>query len=306
MSHLQEELTNYLCMRRNLGFKLSDAGRGLSFFVSFLEKQAASHITTQLALQWAQSTSVSPQEWARCLGYVRGFARYLSAIDPSNEIPSVELLPYKPKRARPYLYSEQEVEQLLAEALCLPPKNGLRGLTYHCLFGLLIVSGLRISEALNLKVEDVDLDNGILIVLGSKFGKSRLVPLHPSTQKVLRDYRSARDRIFKKRAAIYFFVNSKCNRLDGGDVRRTFYSISRQIGLRGKESSTGPRIHDFRHRMATQTLLQWYRSGINPESRLPVLAAYLGHVHVSDTYWYLTACPELMEEAVQCLERRGR
>jgi integrase len=199
------------------------------------------------------------------------------------------------------LYSDEEVRQLLQAAQQLPPPDGLKGSTYYCLLGLLSVTGLRISEARNLQSDDVDLTEGILTIRGAKFGKSRLVPIHTSTQKVMSEYVSRRDRLLARRPAP-FFVSSRGTRLDGGDIRRTFYALSRQVGLRGASASHGPRLHDFRHRFAIQTLVQWYRSGQDVERRLPVLSTYLGHVHVSDTYWYLTACPELMGFAVRRFE----
>jgi integrase len=235
---------------------------------------------------------------------VRCFARYRSAIDPQTEIPPQKLLPYRPKRAQPYLYTDQEIEQLLEAALRLPPADGLRRWIYHALLGLLAVSGLRISEAIGLKLEDVDLSEGLLTVRGAKLGKSRLVPLHASTRQVLANYKSRRNDFLAGRSASYFFISQRCNHLDLGEVHRTFYLLSRQIGLRDPDSSSGPRLHDFRHRFAVETLLRWYRAGEDVERRLPVLSTYLGHVHVSDTYWYLTACPELMGLAVKRLERR--
>jgi integrase/recombinase XerD len=180
----------------------------------------------------------------------------------------------------------------------------LRPWTYHALLGLLAVTGLRISEALGLTLEDVDLRTGVLTVHGTKFGKSRLVPLHASTQQVLTAYTVRRGAVLAGRHAIAFFVSRRGTRLDGATVRRTFYTLSRQIGLRGPSASHGPRLHDFRHRFAVQTLVQWYRAGAEVGPRLPILSTYLGHVQVRDTYWYLTACPELMGFAVQRLEQR--
>jgi integrase len=168
--------------------------------------------------------------------------------------------------------------------------------------GLLSVTGLRIGEALNLKVPEVDLNEGILTIIGTKFGKSRLVPIHETTRHVLADYLARREHFLAGRYAAHFFITSTGHRLDGGDVRRTFYVLSRQIGLRRPTASSGPRLHDFRHRFAVETLLQWYRRGEDVERRLPVLSTYLGHVHPSDTYWYLSLCPELMGLAVKLLE----
>jgi integrase/recombinase XerD len=301
MNVLTKGVRDYIKMRRSLGYKLQEASTLLSDFVLFLQKQGSEHITIPLALQWSQrNAKARPAEWARRLTCVRCFARYWIAIDPQTEIPSWGLLPHRPNRARPYLYTDEEIRQLLQAARRL---GGLTGAMYHCLFGLLPVTGLRISEALNLRPDDVDLDQGLLVIAGTKFGKSRLVPIHASTKKVLVDYARQRDRIFR-RALPYFFASRRGNRLDGGQVRRTFYKLSRQVGLRGFNASRGPRIHDFRHLFAVRTLIGWYRSDRNVESLLPVLSTYLGHVHVADTYWYLTTCPELMGLAVKRLEKR--
>lgn len=302
MIRWRKKVEEYVELRRSLGFKLLDVNIGLIKFASFLEQNRAAHITIALAMKWAQQDkNARPAAWAKRLGFVRGFARHWSAYDSRTEVPPFGLLPYRPGRARPYLYSNDEIRKLLQSARRLPSNHGLRGPTYYSLLGLLAVAGLRISEARNLQTEDVDLKNGVLTIRGSKFGKSRLVPIHPSTRKVLCDYASRRDRLLGRRPTT-FFVSGRGTRLDGGDVRRTFYSLSRQIGLRGPSDSHGPRLHDFRHRFAVETLVQWYRSGQDVERRLPLLSTYLGHVHVADTYWYLSACPELMGLAVKRFE----
>jgi len=306
MNTLREAVQDYLTLRRSLGFKLRDAGKGLLDFIVFMEQQRAAYITHRLALAWAQQTATTqPSIWARRLSWVRGFARHRSATDPRTQIPPASLLPYRPKRARPYLYSNGEIQALLHAALQLPAGDGLRPWLYHCLFGLLSVSGLRISEAYNLTLQDVDLDAAVLTVRGTKFGKSRLIPLHASTCHVLAQYIARRERLWQARTvSSYLFVSSKGNRIDGATIRRVFYALSRQIGLRGPHDSHGPRLHDMRHRFAMKTLLHWYRSGEDVERRLPILSAYLGHVHVSDTFWYLSAWPELMQEAMSRLEHR--
>jgi integrase len=308
MNTLRQALHDYLQLRRSLGFKLHDAGLQLPRFVRFMEQRQAEHITARLALEWAQqSTTVQPAELARRLGFVRGFARYRSATDPATEIPAAGLLPHRSTRARPYLYSEREIEHLLAAALCLPtawPRTPLRPHLYHCLFGLLSVTGLRIGEALHLRVSDVDLDQALLTIRSAKLGRERLVPLHASTCTVLTGYLEQREQVFGDRASPYLFVSNRGNRLDGGDVHRTFYALSRQVGLRGPDDSCGPRLHDLRHRFAVNTLLRWYASGEDAARRLPVLSTFLGHVHVADTYWYLSAWPELMSQAMARLEQR--
>ena len=305
MNTLREALQEYLTMRRSLGFKLQGADKRLLDFVTFMKRHRASYITHSLALAWAkQPSGAQPVEWARRLSEVRLFARHRSATDPRTQIPPAGLLPYRPKRAQPYLYSDKEIKDLLRATLKLPGNGGLRPWTYHCLLGLLSVSGLRVGEAQNLELQDADLQAGVLTIRGAKFGRSRLVPVHASTCRVLADYIARRNRLWAGRAvSSYLFVSNWGNRLDGGDIRRTFYALSRQIGLRGPSDSHGPRLHDMRHRFATRTLLRWYRAGENAERRLPILSAYLGHVHWSDTFWYLSALPELMYEAMSRLER---
>ena len=251
MNTLRKAVREYIDMRRNLGFKLHEAGRGLIDFVRFLERHHASYITQALALAWAQEpANVQPTYWARRLGFVRGFARYRSATDPRTQIPPAGLLPFQPKRARPYLYSDEEIRSLLRAALQMPyryERGKLRPWIFHCLFGLLSVSGLRISEARNLKLQDVDLKAAVLTIRGAKFGKSRLVPLHPSTCAVLANYIARRQRHWAGRAVSpYLFVSSRGNRLDGGGIHRTFYALSRQIGLRSASDRRGPRLHDMR------------------------------------------------------------
>jgi integrase/recombinase XerD len=286
MIRWRKRVEEYVELRRSLGFKLLDAKNGLIQFASFLEQNRETHITIALAMKWAQQDkNARPAEWAKRLGFVRGFARHWSAHDSRTEVPPSGLLPYRPGRARPYLYSNDEIRKLLQAAQRLPSAHGLRGLTYHSLLGLLAVAGLRISEARNLQTDDVDLKQGVLTIRGTKFGKSRLVPIHPSTRNVLSNYASRRDRFLGRRPPT-FFVSGRGTRLDGAEIRRTFYSLSRQTGLRGPTDSHGPRLHDFRHRFAVETLVQWYRSGQDVERRLPVLSTYLGHVHVADTYWY--------------------
>jgi integrase/recombinase XerD len=305
MNPLKKAIQDYLALRRSLGFKLKKHSRFLEEFALFLEQAGEPQITTRLALQWAtQPQHMQPAEWAARLSVVRGFARYWSAIEPGTEIPPEGLLPYRPKRAKPYLYSDKQIYQLLEAAKNMSSTHSLQPWTHHCLFGLLAVTGLRISEALNLKSTDVDWSEGILTVRDSKFGKSRLVPLHASSLQVLADYGARRDHLFAHRKTPYFFCSRRDGRLDEGQVRRVFYVISRQIGIRGASDSRGPRLHDFRHRFAVQTLLHWHRTGEDVRRRLPILSTYLGHGHITDTYWYVTGTPELMAEVGQRLDKR--
>lgn len=307
MNTLHSALQDYLALRRGLGYKMHDAGRLLPRFVSFLEARHESHITAQSALQWAQQADVQPAEWARRLGFVRGFARYRSAADPLTEVPPAQLLPHHSTRARPYLYTEQEVQRLLDAALQLPTVRSstpLRPWVFHCMLGLLSVTGLRISEALDLKVDDVDLERAVLTIHAAKLGRSRLVPLHPTTCAVLVEYMRRRAEFLGSRGSAYLFVSTRGTRLDGGRVHRAFYELSRQAGLRAPGVSRGPRLHDFRHRFAIMVLTRWYQAGIDAQRHLPVLSTYLGHVYVQGTYWYLSGEPELMMQAMARLERR--
>jgi len=308
MNTLGQALIDYLELRRGLGFKMHDAGRLLPRFVAFMEERQAPYITTRLALDWVQQAqTVQPPERARRLGFVRGFARYRSATDDRTEIPPWELLPHRSTRARPHLYTEQEVQRLLDAALQLPttwPSTPLRPWVFHCLLGLLSVTGLRISEALDLKLDDVDLEQGVLTIRGAKLGRWRLVPIHASTVNVLAAYLRRREQFLGETASRFMFVSTRGTRLDIGRVHRAFYTLSRQTGLRAQGARHGPRLHDFRHRFAHLTLLRWYQSGDDPARKMSVLSTYLGHVYVAGTYWYLSAWPELMTEVMARLEQR--
>lgn len=314
MNTLRQVVGEYLAMRRNLGFKLKDDESALHNFAAFMELQRASYITQRLALAWAQQPKdAQPKRWAARLCYVRGFARHRKGFDPRTQVPPVRLLPYHRRRPRPYLYSDKEIRQLLRAALDMPlaPKHrkccALLPSVYHCLIGLLSVSGLRLGEALNLELRDVDLNGMVLTIRSGKFGKDRLVPIHASTCRALADYIARRQRRWAGRAvSSYLFVSSRGNRLDASQVHRTFNAISVRVGLRGASDSRGPRLHDFRHRLASEALWRWHRAGLEPESRVTTLSAFLGHVHWSDTFWYLTATPALMRGAMRRLERHWK
>jgi integrase len=303
MNPLRQALEDYLALRQAMGFQVRDARSLLRRFIAFLEQQEATYITHELAMCWAtEPRTVQPAEWSRRLSLVRGFARYLSATDPRTQIPAVGLLSYQPQRASPYLYSDVEIGHLLQAAAQLPPPAGLRAQTYRIAFGLLAVTGMRVAELVGLHDQDVDLALGQLTIRHGKFGKSRLLPLHPTTQEVLRHYVAERDRHYPILRSPSFLVSEQGTRLTNWTLRRTFVTLSRQIGLRGPADSHGPRLHDFRHRFAVEVLLRWYREGVNVEHHLPELSTYLGHVKVSDTYWYLSATPELLQLALTRLE----
>ena len=308
MNTLREALNDYLMLRRSLGYKLQDAGQVLPGFVTYLESHHADFITQELALAWAlDSPKAQAMRCAIRLSMVRGFARYRYWSDSRTQIPSPGLLPVTRKRAKPYLYSLDEVLQLLDAAQRMEPRyksGALLPWVYHCLFGLLCVTGMRLGEACNLELKDVDLDSAILTIRNAKHGKQRLIPIHDTTCGVLAGYLDRRTDHWKNRTVSEFLlVSSSGLRLDKAHIHRTFYALSRQIGLRGESDSHGPRLHDFRHRFATNTLINWYRNDMDPERLLPVLSTFLGHTNIADTQWYLDATPELMSEAMSRVER---
>ena len=300
---LLEALEEYLALRRALGFILDGPCRALHSFVAYAEHEGAFSIRTDLALKWAMQPDCQPAQWANRLSMVRRFARYMSALDARTEIPPDGLLPHRFRRKYPYIYTEEEITHLIGAAQNLSSPLGLRAATYSTLLGLLAVTGMRVSEPVALDRDDIDLTRGILIIRRTKFGKSRMLPLHATTVEALRHYHKLRDRVFRNTKS--FFVSERGIRLTVWSVRKTFILLSRQTGLRGLDDRHGPRLHDLRHRFAIETLLSWYRAGIDVERRMPELSAYLGHVHVNDTYWYISAVPELLQLATLRLEQRG-
>jgi integrase len=271
MSKLREASREYLRLRRKLGCKLRGVDRLLESFVAFAEREGASHITTDLALRWAQQpANVQPVTWACRLRVARCFAIWLSASDRRTEVPPASLLPGRYRRQRPYIYSDAEIEGLIRAASRLPSATGLRGHTYSTIFGLLAVTGMRVSEVLALDREDVDLQGGVLRIRRAKFGKSRLVAVHESTRQILADYARERDRVVFRPSTETFFVSEGSSRVTGWATRDNFAKVSRQVGLRqatkGRRLGRGPRLHDMRHRFAVCTLLNWYG-----RNRLPAM-----------------------------------
>jgi integrase/recombinase XerD len=303
MSTLDFALNDYLAIRRGLGFQLREVAGCLRNFVAFLQSEGASYITTELALRWAtRPAGAQSATWAWRLGMVRRFAVWHSAMEPQTQIPAASLLPYRYQRKKPHIYTDEEIAELLRRTAQLASPKGLRAHTYTTLFGLLAVSGMRVSEAVKLDRPDVDLDQGILTIRRTKFGKSRHVPVHPSTADALKQYAARRDLVLAKPAAAFFV--SECGiRITDCMARYTFAKLSQQLGLRpiAKSHGRGPRLHDMRHRFAAHTLIHWYRAGLDVERELPKLATYLGHVHINETYWYLEAVPELLQLATDRL-----
>jgi integrase/recombinase XerD len=303
---LRSQLEEYLALRRALGFKLYRAGLLLHQFVEFAEEAGAAYVTTDLALKWATRPAEAHQSWwATRLGVVRQFAEYCSSREPRTVVPPRDLIPYAYRRRPPHLYRDEEIKSLLKAAKRLPSLVGLRPHTYATLLGLYVSTGLRISEALALDRTDLDLEQGVLTIRGTKFGKARYIPVHPSTQRALRRYAAVRDRFHRHPPSPSFFLSDRGTRLTDDIVRYTFRRLSRQIGLRGVNDSRGPRIHDLRHRLAIATLKNWYRRGTDVERHLPELSTFLGHAHITDTQWYLTATPELLRYVLRRVEQSG-
>ncbi len=303
MKALSKALNDYLSLRNGLGFKMKDTKRDLPKFVSFLNRRGIRSITTRLAVEWAAEPQTATKGyWAQRLSMVRGFAKYLSGIDPSTEIPPAGLLPYGNRRRKPHIYKGDEIRRLLTATRKTDLAGRIRPKTYATLFGLLSVTGMRLSEALNLDDGDVDLNEGVLTIRGSKWRKSRLVPIHATTVKKLVLYQRDRNRLHPNRATPAFFILNTGNRPKVWAAEQEFLRVARKIGLRGPPGTRGPYLHDLRHSFAVNTLLGWYRSGTDVERRMPELSTYLGHSHEAYTYWYLSAEPELLQLAATRLD----
>jgi len=305
MNALAEALKDYLSLRTGLGFKLKDTRQALPKFVSFLRRRGARFITTRLAVQWAAEPQTTQRGyWAQRLSMTRGFAKYLSGLDPRTEIPPAGILPYGNRRRKPHIYTRKEIQQLLRATRARRRVHQIHAHTYATIFGLLSVTGLRLSEALNLDDADVDLNTSVLTIRGSKWRKSRLVPIHPTTTRKLARYRRQRNQLHPTRTTPAFFLLNNGARPRVLAVERKYLRVARRLGLRGPPGTKGPYLHDLRHTFAVNTLLRWYRSGVDVECHLPELATYLGHSHVAYTYWYLSAEPELLQLAAQRLDSK--
>ena len=295
----------YVAYRRALGYQIRSEAQMLQSFARYADDVGhQGPLTTELALQWARLPEGSSRLYqARRLEVVRTLACYLAPREPGTEIPSQRLLGPAHARGPAFLYAESDIAALITAARSLAPVDGLRPLTYATLIGLLACTGLRISEALTLRAEDVDLKAGVLTVRRTKFRKSRLVPLHASAVAPLRDYAADRDRRCDRKPDMTFFVSATGHRLPYTTVRHTFHAILRQA-MPGvvPVNRVRPRLHDLRHTFVCRRLLAWYREGVDVDRVIDQLSAYLGHVKVSDTYWYLTGIPELLAIAGQRFE----
>ena len=298
---LGEALGDYLALRRALGFKLAAAGRLLGQFIDYFSEHGDGMPTTDDALAWANLPAGASANWrAIRLSVVRGFARYLHSLDVTVEVPSADLIRHGPDRATPYLYSDAELRRLLGAAGELRP--GFRAATYQTLIGLLATCGLRVSEAIALNTTDLDRDEQLLMIRETKFGKSRLVPLHSTTMARLAAYLTLRDQTHANPRCSALLVSGAGTRLHHSNVSLTFARLAERVGIVRRSAACRPRLHDLRHSFAVATVLDWYSTGADVPAMMPRLATYLGHTDPKHTFWYLTAAPELMALAGQRLD----
>jgi integrase/recombinase XerD len=293
MTDFSAAATDYLTTRRAMGYKLLWQGQLVKQFAAHLDSVGAAHLTLAHAVSWAkQPGGAAPVWWAARLGAARGFARYVSALDPATEVPPTGLLHEPSHRIVPHIYSDEDIQRLLRAAGRLHPEH--RADTYQTLIGLISVTGMRVGETVRLDREDVDLDQGLVTIRNTKFGKSRQLPLHPTTTQALAAYASRRDERRPAPKSPSFFTSAIGTRVLRDNVCTVFPRLVRQAGLGSVNGRRPPRLHDMRHTMAVRCLIGWYRHGLDVERRLPLLSTWLGHTAPEHTYWYLTGVPELL------------
>jgi integrase len=299
----KSRVERFLVERHGLGFSARVEACTLRSFARHLHEIGhCGPLTVEVMPDWARRDShgsTDPVTWARRLKRLRTFVRWLQQFEPNTEVPDDTVFGRMPERKAPHIYSEQEIIDLLASARRLGPASSLRGVIFETLFGLIASTGLRISEALSLKNADVDLKTGMLSIHLTKFGKSRQVPVHPSTLEALRQYRLRRDLAGESyNDDTAFFVGSR-GRLHGlplGDrqVHRVFGELRRQLAWPNRGSHHAARIHDLRHTFVVRRIVQWHAQGVDIDQAMLSLSTYIGHAMVTNTYWYLSAVPELM------------
>lgn len=301
MTDLSSAIEDYLKVRRALGHKMELAERLLGQFRIYYEQAGATHITADLAVAWATlPIGASAGWWGQRFSVLRGFAGWLQTVDPATEVLPSDLLPGRCGRVVPYLYSDADIVAMMeaAGSLTFP----LQRHTYETLIGLLAVTGLRIGEVISLDRGDVCADAGLVRVINTKFGKSREVPLHPSSVDALMGYAQQRDRLCPAPLTNSFFVSTPGTRLRYSVIYQTFKKLARQAGLQPRSPRCRPRIHDVRHSVAVRALLDCYAAGGDTQALLPLLSTFMGHTNPKSTYWYLSAAPELMALTSRRLE----
>jgi integrase len=299
MSTLTAHVDDYLRLRRALGFKLEREGQWLAGLAAHVDAAGAATLTSEGAIEWATQRGGANGRGVR-LGVARRFAAHLQTIVPATEVPPPAVFPARRHRRTPYLWSLHDVEALLEGARALRPP--LRAATHETLFGLLAVSGMRIGEAIAAQRNDVDLDHGVITVRHAKFDRTRLLPLHVTVTEALSRYATERDRLCPEPRSQAFFVSSVGTPLSRTGVAKALRQITTAMGLRTQ--TVHPRVHDLRHSFAVRTLIGWQANGVSIDERISVLSTYLGHLSPADTYWYLSASPELMAGAAERLDGR--
>jgi len=308
---LQALVERYLLERRRLGFALRSPAYALRSFARHI--QAIGHrgpLTVELMADWARCDShgsSDPRTWARRLKQLHPFTRWLQQFEPRTELADDAIFGPMSERLAPHIYSEQEIVDLLAAARRLGPAPGLRGAVFEALFGLIACTGLRISEALALRNTDVDLKHGMLTVLETKFTKSRQVPMHRSAVEALRRYRSMRDLLSESaQEEAAFFICTRGRRrglpLSERQVHRVFADLRAQLAWRNRGAHHAPRIHDMRHSFIVRRIVRWQAQEVDIDQAMLSLSTYVGHAKVTNTYWYLSAVPELMSLAAERFE----
>ncbi len=301
MIGLREHLDDYLRIRRAVGFQLDRPELLLTDFVGYLQARALDKVTIDAAIAWAALPPNGLSGWhAHRLSVVRAFARHLHVIDPAHQVPPTGVFPTPKHRATPFLYSDADIVALMTAAATF--RSPLLSAALETIVGLLSVTGLRIGEALRLNRDDLDLDVGVLEITGSKFGKDRLVPIHPSTVDALTTYLALPDQTSPQPGHPAVFVSVAGTPLAYCSFHDGWLHLVDRAGLRARSAKCRPRPHDLRHTFAVRTLLGWYRNGDDVAALMPTLSTFLGHVHPANTYWYLTASPELLALVVERLE----
>lgn len=308
---LHMRVERYLAERRRLGFGLRSPAYALRSFARHV--QSVGHrgpLTVEVMTDWARRDShgsSDPHTWARRLKQLRSFTRWMQQFEPRTEVPDDAIFGRLPERQAPHIYSDCEIVDLLAAARRLGPTSSMRGIIFETLFGLIACTGLRISEALALRNEDVDLTSGMLTIHQTKFAKSRQVPMHGSAIEALRGYRSTRElggEGSETDAPFFFGTRGRRSGLPMGErqVHRVFAELRQDLGWRNRGTHHAPRIHDLRHTFVVHRITQWHAQGVDIDQAMLSLSTYVGHAMVTNTYWYLSAVPELMGLAAERFE----
>lgn len=291
---LMQAIDTYLALRRAAGFRLRSTERYLRYFTRFASARGESHVRGQTAVEWAGQARTEAERYRR-LRTVTHFARFMRIEDPRHELPPEGVFRGNHQRPTPYLVTDDELQRLLAYTRCLRPAGSLRPHTYSTLFTLLAVTGLRPSEALALRLHDITPEG--LVIRDTKFGQSRFVPVHATTLEALDRYCQCRCRIAGQ--VDHLFVSLKRRPLSLGSATRTFRQVLKAAGL--PERPGHPRLYDLRHRFATRALETGPASRELISQHRLALATYLGHSHITYTYWYLEQTPMLMADiAMRC------